>query len=592
MAESGKFNQLAANLSIEERGRLLKKLSGQSSISKDPLYDFVQESLLQTLEAQYEQLPWYEHLWFLVVGFFRNKSPVKVFEDRLVSKTGQEIDSKFPGYFDYRHNLLLPLFHKELTGLKENVRFFKDAFDASVNRDRGAFYAFLGSLEMQEVHKRLEEETLPMAIATKHPEAKDMELKQIAFDMMENAFAAINEDQRNAMYNNARSLSCLKELAFFLFDRVLYAFAFDSSVAGMACSASVVRDQIAALNNILFSLKEPPSMALLESLFIFVLQEQTTDTGTEDMDIDAEGRELLSRAENSLVTIREFNHSIPLTLILRFANRNTALNPTTISGGEDWFTVYREYWKQHIEECFDDFLRSRRKRELLESFRSFLKGADLRSLENVESEINPSGIPIRMAYNLSFLLTFHSIVFITEVNKVLRPILLEGEFIKRENRTLFTESYNDLMKLDEDIRKFDQDISSAGEIGKQYAAAQADMSLTNRRRKVQTVVEGANDVANNIVNEARKAIDGMLVVLKGIARKEPDGKNEMLSNMSKFIGKPPASSLFNVAGGNTPTIPAAFTPKGIAFFNGINEVIASLQKAAQILDNIDALGLG
>jgi hypothetical protein len=472
--------------------------------------------------------------------------------------------------------------------LKNSVRFFKDAFDVSFNRDRGAFYAFLGSLEMIDIHQRLDGEIVPSEVSAKHPGLKDTELKQTALDLMEDAFAGINEEQRNMMYAHARSLSCLKELAFFLFDRVLYAFANDSAAGGMACSVSVVRDQLAALNNVLFSLKTPPSMILLESLFIFVLQEQS---GSEEIDIANESKNLLSVAENSLVAIREFNRTIPLSLILKVANRNTALAPSAISGGEDWFSVYRDYWKQHIEHLFDEHIRTRRQRELLESFRSFLKGAPLRSLEHAETESNHEGLPVRMSYDLSFLLTFHTVVFVPDIAKVLRPILLEGEFIKRENRTLFTESYNDLMKLDEDIKRFDQNISPNGEIGKQYAVAQADMSLTSRRRKVQSVVENANEVAVNIVTAARQALNGMLTVLQGIARKDAEGKNEMIGNINKFIGKPREASLLNTSVANAPAVPAAFTPKGIAFFNSINDVIQNLQQAIQVLENIDALGL-
>jgi hypothetical protein len=574
---------------VDERNDLLKKLTGQSTLSHEPLYDDDKaESPVKTIEAQYQTLPWYEHLLLFVLSFFKNKSAIKVYEDRLISKVGQEIEIKYPGYFNYRNLLLLPLFHKALADLKVNVRFFKDALDAGLNKDRGAFYAFLGSLEMNEVHKRLEEEITPLNLSSKHPEKNESDLKQIAMGLMEDAFAAINEEQRNAMYQHARVLSCLKELSFFLFDRILYAFANDPVSGGMTCSISVVRDQLATLNNILYSLKMPPSISLLESLFVFILQEQA---GKEDIDIQNESKTLLSSAENSLAAIREFNQTVLLTLILKVANRNTAFAPSTISGGEDWITVYRDYWKQRIEQLFDDYTKTKQQRELLDSFRYFLKGAQLKNLEYVRSETNPDGIPIRGSFALAFLLTFHSVVFIVDVNKTLRPLLLEGEFPKRENRMLFTESYNDLMKLDEDIKRFDEEISPNGEIGKQYAIAMADMSLTNRRRKVQVVVEMANEMVIEIINSTKKALENMLTVLQGITKKDPDGKNEMLSNIYKFTGKPLTTTLLNASGTAVSTMPA-LTPKGVAFFNGINDALQSLRQALHILDNIEMLNFG
>ncbi|MDR0644636.1 MAG: DUF5312 domain-containing protein [Treponema sp.] len=587
MAESDKFNELSSILTTEERKGLLKKLTIQSNISREPLYEQKVEVLQSTTETQYQKLPWYQRIWLLFLSFFKGKPPMEVFKDIIINKIGQEIETKYPGYFDYKQNLLLPLFHKELTELKESVRLFKEAFEVSIQHNIGAFHAFLGSLEMPDVHKRLIEETLPGDISAKHPEMNSAALKQIAFGIMEDAFAAINEDHRNAMYHNIHSLFCLKELAFFLFDRVLYAFSANSAVAGMSCSASVVREQLASLNNILFSIRNPPSIELLGSLLVFVLQEKA---GGEDFDIEEESKDLLAKAEDSLVTIREFNKIIPLTLILRFANQNVALIPVELLGGDDWFNVYRDYWKQYIEGLFDEFERTRRQRKLFELFRSFLKNAPLQNLEHVQSETKPTGVPIRRSYVFSFLLTFHTVVFLQDINKILRPILIEGEFSKREYRMLFTESYNDLMKLDEDIKKFDNDISPSGDIGKRYALAQADMSLTSRRRKVQSIVELANDSANVIISKAQNALDNMLIVLRGIAKKDNDGKNEMLTNISKFIGKSP-SAMITSAVSNTASLPPAFTPKAIAFFNGINEVIRNLQEAIQILDNIDTLGL-
>jgi hypothetical protein len=586
MVDSDKFSELASALTGEERGKLLKNLTSQSNILKEPLYEVRTEAPQGAVETQYQKLPWYQHMWLLFLSFFKGKPPVKVFEDAIINKIGQGIDAKYPGYFDYKQNLLLPLFHKELTELKDSVRFFKDMFESSIQRDLGAFYAFLSSLEMPDIHKRLVEETLPQSLSVKHPEANSAALKQASLGVMEDAFAAINENHRNTMYNNAHSLFCLKDMAFFLFDRVLYAFSADSAVSGMSCSASVVREQLASLNNILFSIRNPPSIELLSSLFMFVLQKRADETG---FDIDEASEELLSKAENSLIMIREFNKAIPLTLILRFANRDAALTPVELSGGDDWFTIYREYWKQRIEGLCEKFEKVRQQQELLESFRTFLKGASLRTLEYVQSETNPSGLPIRRSYALSFLLTFHAVVFLTDINKILRPILIEGEFLKRDFRTMFTESYNDLMKLDDDIKKFDADVAQTGEIGKQYAIAQADMSLTNRRRKTQAVLETANDSANIIISKARTAMAGMLTVLQGIAKKDSDGKNGMLANISKFVGKPPVAMIS--AASDTTAVPLALTPKGIAFFNSINEVAKNLKDAIQILDNIDALGL-
>jgi hypothetical protein len=566
MAEDRILNRLVSELTLEERKNLLEKLKSQSNLSGEPLYEARKEDAVPKIEDQYVKLPWYYRVIYAILSFFKSKSPVRIFEDSQVARLGREIEGYSPGLYDYQRSYLLSEFYQALLELKEGARFFFTALDAGVGRDKGAFYAFLGSLELEEIHRQLQTGTDPALIAEKSPEASGAELRQTALRVMEDAFAAVTEDQRNAMYHNARSLHCLRELSSFLFDRILMAFGFEPAASGQACSVNVVREMLQSLNNILFSLQTPPPLPLLESLFIFLLQEKTGDP---EFDINREMRSLLSKAENALVTIRAFNTRVPLTLILRCASRDMSLSPKPVSGGEDWFLVYREYWKRHIEIQFAEFIRLRRHRELVNSFRYFLKGANLKILDNVVSEANPDGLPIPEAMSLSFLLTFYSAVFMNDINKILRPILIDGEFFKRENRTEFTEAYNELIKLEDEIRKFELEISPAGDFGKRYSLAKQDMSsLPIKRRKIQLALQDASGTAKKITDSARTAVRSMINILTGILGKDIEGKYDVLRNMSQLAGRGPA------------------------FINGINDSIQKFQKTLQLLDDIDAMENG
>jgi hypothetical protein len=566
MAEDKTLDRLVSELTLEERRNLLEKLKAESNLSGDLLYEVKEEGPFIQIDEQYAGLPWYYHLFYFILSLFESKPPIKVFEDSQVGRLGREIKLRSPELYDYQRTYLLPEFYKMITDLKEGARFFFTALDAGFNRDKGSFYAFLGSLEMEDVHRRLQNDTDPNIIAEKSPDASEAELRQTAFQVMEDAFAGITEAQRNTMYHNTRSLYCLKELSSFLFDRIIMAFGFEPAASGQVCSINVVREMLNSLNNILFSLRVPPPLTLLESLFIFLLQEKAREP---DFDINREMRKLLIRAENSLVTIRTFNAQVPLTLMLRCTNRDMTLSPQEISGGEDWFLVYREYWKRHIEMLFAEYMRFRRHRDLLNSFRYFLKGANLKVLGNVVSDANPEGLPIPEAMSLSFLLTFYSAVYMNDINKILRPILIDGEFYKRENRTEFTESYNELIKLEDEIKKFEMNISPSGDYGRRYIQARQDMSsLPVKRRKIQLVLQDASGEAKRIIERTRAAVRAMINVLNGILKKDFEGKYDGLGNMSQFSGRGPA------------------------FINGITESIQKFQKTLQLLDDIDVMESG
>jgi hypothetical protein len=566
MEGTGHFSRLVAELSVEERTKLLEKLSNQSNFSSGVLYEDIREGEPVKSESRYEALPWYYKVWFFILSFFNSRSPLKLFEDHLMDQIYRDAETKAPGFYNFQKDMLLPKFQDELVKLRDGSRFFYSALDASLNRDRGALMIFLGSLEMSGIHKLIQDDTDPVSLSSYYRNLSETELRQKAFKALEDALAGISEEQRNNMYRSARSLYCLKQLASFLFDRLINNFVFDTSIQGNICPAASVRDQLLVLNNILVSLKEPPPMTLLASLFVFVLTEQSDEPG---FDIQIEMRKLLAQAETSLQAIKEFNQEVPLTKLLRCMSRNAGISPQDIGGGEDWYAVYRERWKTQIEEQFLSFTKTRRQRDLQNAFRYFLKGTSLKMLENMVSDSNPSGISIRGNFCLSFLQTFYSVVFMGELNKYIRPILLDGEFVRRENRNEFTEYYNNLIKLQDLIGRFDWDISPVGDYGKRYFQAKNDMSsLPVKRRKVQIVVEDAARDAEKIINQTREAIEGMIKILGGILKKSADEKYDTLINMSALAGR------------------------GTSFTEGITQSINQFKRALQLMDDIDAMEMG
>ncbi|MDR1636426.1 MAG: DUF5312 domain-containing protein [Treponema sp.] len=565
MSDSDTLDQLAARLSLEERHEFLEKLKSQSAMSAEPLYAAGAEEKAgeSGLAAQYARLPWYYRLLYFILSFFKNRPPRELFQESRIGKLGREIAAGYPQLFDNQRNQLLNEFYNLLEGLKTDVRFFFDALDVSVNRDRGTFYAFLGSLEMRDIHRRLETETAPGYVEGKNPRKPEAEACQFALHAMEEIFTGISEEQRSVMYFNVRSLFCLKELAFFLYDRVLGAFGSDPGGKGMVCSIFVIKDMLGTLNNIFFSLPSPPGLTLLESLFIFILQERSAGP---DFDMDEEIRNLLGRAEKALETIRQFNRQVPLIPLLRYANRDISLCPKVIPGGEDWFAVYRDYWRHHIEEQFAAYSRNRRRQEMFKLFEQFFRGAELLTLKNALSGANPDGAPVPGIFALSFLLTFHEVVFINDIDPVLQPILADGVFFKQENYAGFSEAYDVLFNLRDDIKKLDAKLDPEGEYGKPYAMARQDMlALPVKRRKIQMALEDVSGEFARILNRTKEAMKHLISLLAGIARREPGAKYDSLSNLKDIEAQTPD------------------------FMNRLVSVIQTFHDTLDLLDTIDLM---
>jgi hypothetical protein len=567
MDETGHFNKLISELSLDERNRLLEKLAGQAGFSSAALYRESSGGENSQLEFSYQKLPWYSRVWFLILSFFNSRSPIKIFEDHIMFQLYRKMEEKAPGYYNYQKDVLLSKFQEELVKLKECSRFFYDALDASLNRDKGGLFMFLGSLEMTEIHKRIIAATDPEMLVSRYDSLGEVEIRQKAVKSMEEVLIEISPEDRDKMYFSARSLFCLKELSSFLYDRLINSFSHDSSSGpGVVCSARLVREQLITLNNILFSLKSPPPITLLESLFVYVLMERSNEPG---FDMTAEMRTLLTHAETSLLAIRSFNLNVPLTQLIRCITRNPGASPRDIGGGEDWYVVYRERWKSQVEEQFLLFSRTKRQRDIQNSFRYFFRGANLKILENMGSEQNPSGLSIKGNFSLSFLQTFYAVVFMGEINRQLRPILIDGEFINKENKTEFTEAYNNLIKLDDMIKRFDQNISPEGDYGKRYAQAKNEMlALPVKRRKIQIVLEEASHEAERIIEQTREALEAMIRVLEGVTKTGTDDKYGTLANL------------------------VFFNTKGIVFTDTLIETLTQLKKSLQLLNDVEIMESG
>jgi hypothetical protein len=563
MAENIALEKLAASLTLEERKELLRKINSQLKKSKGPLSAEAEELVSYSIENLYDTLPWFIRLFYFIMSLFKDTVPIKAYENRLIAKVGREIEERTPGLYDYDEGLLLPNFYQALSDLKDSARFFYNVLDLSVNRDRGAFFAFLGSLEMESIHRQLCAVTDPDTIAAVHPFITENDLRQTIQKALDNAFAAITEQQRENMYHNARSLHCLKELSFFLFDRILLSFVHNNEIDGMVCKAHLVREHLMDLNDILNSFSEFPSPPLLESLFVFAFQDRSREN------METEIKEFISDAENSLEFVREFNRRISLTRIIRCTARDMTILPSLVSGGEDWYNLYREYWKRSAEEKLVDFSRRFRRKELMDAINEFLKGGSFRTLANTATEHNSEGIPLRGGLNLAFLGAFYHSIFHLEINKILSPIMTDGTFIQEEDRVEFSEHYNTLFRLGDTIGRFEALISAKGDLGKRFEMAKQDMNgLAVRRRRLQVVSEEAADKAKIIITQARNSIFSLMDMLNVISNKVPPSNYFGITNFNELVKK----------------------NNGLP--EGINAGIMKLKEVLRIMETIDAMDDG
>ena len=180
----------------------------------------------------------------------------------------------------------------------------------------------------------------------------------------------------------------------------------------------------------------------------------------------------------------------------------------------------------------------RRYGEIAAEISEFVGDAELPSFAHISSEESPDCPVVHLELALRFLDAFSRGLFLKELNRPLRIVLVDGEFYRKENRVEYTDAFNTLLRVPEAIASLDERLGPEGEIGKAWSEAKLEIvSLPIKRRKVQSVARGADEEAEHIVRDSGVALAELVRVLGGILKGEAGGRYDSLANLSSLDGK-------------------------------------------------------
>lgn len=527
------FDLLAAQLSSGERRELLERIMHSMPISQEPLFPPDALPLRQAPAA--EALAERGFLARLILFFrrlFSGKTDEELVRDDRLKEIASQIEARHPGLVDRRREVLLEGFASQLRSLRDAARFFQDLLARSVDQEKGAFVSFLISIELPDIYARLAIETDPWP---RVEAGLSLEMARAAsLEAWEDIQRSLTEEKRRILYADLRGLLFLRRLSGFLFDRLL-AFWRPASSGVFEASFGQTRELLAELCDLLFSLSTPPSKELLEALFMLAEREAGAQS---DEAVEKAVSADLAGGVGALQAIRSFNTRVPLGSLLRLVSGDPDLVPRDLPGGEDWFAIFRSYWKDKIESRVEACREEAKGRELAQEILSFLGGAGLPLLPHLAREGKPGSPPMRHELALAFLLGFARGPFLRELNRPFKILLVDGEFYRKDNLVEFTDAYNYFLHLDESVTALDLRLSPEGEIGHAWTQVSGEMvSLPVKRRKLDGIRRGGEEEAEGIIRGAGGAFLSMSRILQGILKGEAGGRYDSLQNLSFLDGR-------------------------------------------------------
>ncbi len=532
MNEVSVFDKLVKNLSQSERQDMLERLRSKATVSEEPI-GIEEETDQYDISRYYESIGLMQKIFIFLKMVFSGSKREEVILDNLLKKIGVEIIAKKPDIINIKEGNFQQSFFHRIKELEKSARFFSPFLSKIWGTSRIDFIAFLAGMQIERVQLRILEETDPAYIADRSKGIELHELKRLLELNLKENLESITSDEREQLYQDSKVLHVIGLLASFPFDGILSEFGRDEKGEPMSVPARKLVPQLCRLMNILCSFRIGPSAMILESLFLFAYNDRLEDP---QFDMEAEVSSKISDALGALENIKEFNQSVPLKQIIIYASGDLRYAPEPVSGGEDWFSLLKQFYEKRLKKKFKDYSMSRKLHDFL---------ADARYLTNIENILmfKIPEIIFRSGgghhyYSLGLIKSFFSNAFVMKINKPLKILMIEGDFYKEENRNAYTDVYNSILKTTERIDNLQKRVGEEGDIGISLKKADEEvMPFQVRNRKRRMLAESFDRDSRGLIQAAIQNFHLLAEILNGILFGEIGGQYDTLSNLGQIEGR-------------------------------------------------------
>ena len=529
------FDRLARELSRDERRSLLSKIGESQDLNEEPMrLDDASANEPVLLDREFAELSFFSRLRIILMGFFTGRGRHKLTEEFLLHRIQRKVERSTSGIFDFHRELVSPKLYDHIAKLKSAMDVFRRPMVRALEGDKPDFYALLAKLEFEDVLVRLEKETDPEHLESEMPGALPAEIKKRMDHEFETVLGDIIPDRRRRMAAHTTALARLRTLSRYPYDRIMELFPPSDQGAGAAASMRQLKDPLLELGDALHAFRSPPSTTLLETLFIFELQETIAD---DDGRLELELTDRMDKAAAALGIIRKLNSDIPWNDLLKALAEDLQYSPRPVGGGEDWFRVFKAFWKDRLAIRYRVWADRKRQAELLRGLTALWGLEIIPQTPGYRGQEFPENIQPRHDSSFAAVHALFLEVFQGRLYHSLNLVMIDGKFYKKDNRREFEEVYGRFLKTPDKVRAFAVRLRPDGELGIRHAELKRLASTgENVADKMRDFVKVLDRESQNLVIPIIGDLKAMSRLLKGILEGN-GGAYDTLSNMSEIGGQ-------------------------------------------------------
>ncbi len=550
MGKKDVFEQLADDLPDDERITMLNEIKEdlkkhQKVESKEPEKQIKKDKEHKLVETEYHNSSLIDKIQLFIKKIITGKSVYALMKEKMIKNLGKSVEHDYPGFVDIKDSRIKEPYCNEIQLLKTSIADITDVFNVIENFGKAEFYQFIAASEMSELEETLEKNTDPdfilrTGLVTERKKVRNEIIRQY-HDIIE----SVDSIEKEKVYEIIRAFFLLKQLVIFNFDSFSRKIEFEpngNKFSSFGNCRKIIRD----LYEIVFNIQNSsaPYKKLLRYMAEFYYEKG-------DAAAKVSREDFLNKMLNKLISdfnvIETFSKNTPMKNLIKYMYKDFHYEPGKITGGEEWFNVYKNYLKEKIDRKYDIFLNDQKKNDILRKLRHFID--TLPDEKNLNFSVDVKERIYRFEYaNLFFYLKeLKNTFYQKKIERIVSAVLLDGAFYKDTNKKELYEAYNFLNTIDVEFRNFKNRIDPESEEIKnirKYNFEETSKKL--QKKKTERFINEINESLLEKYNEYYNAFVSVSNVLYGIVNGNIGGKYDTLSNVSDVCEEKTFMSLTSI----------------------------------------------
>ena len=506
------FDKLVDSLSTEEAQIMLSNIADSMKMSVDIQTDSQLEPLLMggqiTAETRLSDEPFFIRFFLRLKSFFKSMPIETIYEEELIRRIGRDLQRNYKQYINVKTDVFTDSFYDLLRELRKTQLFFTSLLSA-YDSDKGNFYLLASSFVAPDVYSKLMYNTDPFSAAAGADATTN--LRADFLKKIDDTFSLMTADYKTAMYQAANAIEWMRHFCDLAIDKAVLRFMPDSSTAH-TCSVYLIADELEMLASVLGASKPIPDV-VLQTLFLLSKQDKLND---KQLNLAQESVEFISQASHALEAIKGFSVKIPILNLARYASRTIHWQAQPLEAGENWFQLFKAAWKKRFNERWQLWAAEQKRLHLKQDMLTLLKQDHLVSLRYKPWQDSWLLLHFRREFSLSFLASFFSTLYPETLQPVLKTLLMEGNFYRRENLSEYTNAFTVLEKQYSSIAIFESRLSPEGEIGAAFIQLSERTTATLKSKNgLETLMKNTETDAKQIIASSQSAFKTLIALLNG-----------------------------------------------------------------------------